>query len=120
MTLTEGFYETLTGIHRRPEPFETYTAEVLWNDEHISRNMLRFHLDGETELASRPHAFIDRAADWIADRFSLAEGRRVADFGCGPGLYATRFAAMGAAVTGIDISRRSIAHAAGEAKRLTL
>ena len=120
MTKTAGFYETLTEIHRRPAPFETYTAEVLWNDEHISRNMLRFHLDGETELASRPHAFIDRSADWIADRFSLADGRRVADFGCGPGLYATRFAATGAEVTGIDLSQRSIAHAEGEAQKLGL
>lgn len=120
MTQTDSFHETLTEIHRRPAPFETYTAEVLWDDEHISQNMLRFHLDGESELASRPHAFIDQAADWIADRFSLAAGRRVADFGCGPGLYATRFAATGAEVTGIDVSRRSIAHAASEARKLGL
>jgi SAM-dependent methyltransferase len=117
MTQISSFYETLTEVHRRPAPFETYTAEVLWNDEHISRNMLSFHLDEESEPASRPHAFIQRSAAWIADRFSLSAGRRVADFGCGPGLYATRFAATGAEVTGIDLSRRSIAHAAGEARK---
>ena len=114
---TTSLFDTLTEIHRRPEPFETYTAKALWDDEHISKNMLAFHLDEETEPASRPHAFIQRSADWIIGKFLLAEGRCVADFGCGSGLYATRFASVGAAVTGIDFSRRSINHAVGEARK---
>ena len=52
----------------------------------------------------------------LADRFALGAGRRVADFGCGPGLYTTRFAGTGAEVTGIDVSRRSIDHARNEAR----
>ena len=112
---TNSFFETLNEIHRRPAPFEAYTAAVLWNDEHISKNMLAFHLDEETEPASRPHEFIRRSADWIIQRFALGAGRRVADFGCGPGLYASRFAEAGARVTGIDFSGRSIAYAKREA-----
>jgi SAM-dependent methyltransferase len=114
--MTEPLYDTLVEIHRRPEPFESHTVRELWDDDHISRKMLSFHLDPESEPASRPHAFIDRSAAWIAERFSLGEGRRVADFGCGPGLYTSRFAAAGARVTGIDFSRRSVAHAEAEAR----
>lgn len=106
-----GLAEALAGIHRRPEPFATYTADVLWNDDHISRNMLAHHLAPDTEPASRPHGFVERSAEWITGRFALGPGRRVADFGCGPGLYTTRFAATGAEVTGIDVSRRSIDYA---------
>ena len=109
-------YETLEEIHRRPEPFERYTARDLWDDEHTSARMLAHHLDEGSQPASRPRAFIDRSAAWIIDRFSLAPGRRVADFGCGPGLYTSRFAATGATTTGIDFSRRSIAHARRDAE----
>jgi 2-polyprenyl-3-methyl-5-hydroxy-6-metoxy-1,4-benzoquinol methylase len=38
-------------------------------------------------------------------------GTRIADFGCGPGLYASRLAKLGARLTGIDFSKRSIKHA---------
>ncbi|MCP4421953.1 MAG: class I SAM-dependent methyltransferase, partial [Chloroflexi bacterium] len=38
-------------------------------------------------------------------------GTRIADFGCGPGLYATRLAALGAEVTGIDFSANSLKYA---------
>ena len=47
----------------------------------------------------------------MLERFSLDSGRRVADFGCGPGLYTNRLAAAGARVIGIDFSERSIRHA---------
>jgi SAM-dependent methyltransferase len=110
-------FDDLTEIHRRPAPFETYTAQALWDDEHISQNMLAAHLDEMSEPASRPHAFIQRSANWIINRFEMGDGCQVADFGCGPGLYATRFAAAGAAVTGIDLSRRSIRYAEAEADR---
>jgi SAM-dependent methyltransferase len=110
-------FEAPRVVHQRPRPFENYTAETLWNDEHISARMLEFHLDPVLEPASRPHAFIERSAAWIAGRFALGPGRRVADLGCGPGLYASRFAATGAAVTGVDFSARSIAHAREQARR---
>jgi SAM-dependent methyltransferase len=96
---------------RRPPPFSCDTIADLWTDEHVSAQMLALHLDGTTDVSSRRFAFVDRSAAWIASRFGLAGGKRVADFGCGPGLYTTRFAAAGARVTGIDFSLRSIRHA---------
>ncbi len=104
-------YRELQEINRRPAPFEHYTAPDLWTDEHTSARMLALHLDGTVDVASRKTAFIERSAAWIVSRFGLGEGRRVADFGCGPGLYTTRLAASGAEVTGIDFSPRSLRRA---------
>ncbi len=110
-------YRALHEINRRPACFEQSTAADLWTDEHTSSRMLAFHLDGSVDVSSRRTDFIDRSAAWIVSRFGLGPGRAVADFGCGPGLYAARLAAAGATVTGIDFSNRSIAYARDEAQR---
>lgn len=104
-------FETLRQIHARPKPYECYTAKAMWDDEHISRQMLAFHLDGGLDLASRNRDFIDRSVQWMATRFAIGPGTRIADFGCGPGLYCKRFAERGASVTGVDFSENSIRHA---------
>jgi SAM-dependent methyltransferase len=104
-------FELLTEINRRPEPFEEYTARELWTEPHTSERMLAYHLDETLDMASRKTAFIDRSVDWIVSHFGLAPGGRVADFGCGPGLYAERLARAGLAVTGIDFSDRSLEYA---------
>lgn len=104
-------YWELQDINKRPACFELYTAADLWTDEHTSSRMLQFHLNGSIDVASRKTAFIDRSVAWMVSRFGLGEGKAVADFGCGPGLYTTRFAASGASVTGIDFSPRSIEYA---------
>jgi len=98
--------EHLEDIHHRPEPFERYTAADLWTDDHISEKMLAHHLDGESDLSSRRAEFIDQSVAWIGTRFDVGPGTRIADFGCGPGLYANRLARLGARVTGIDFSKR--------------
>ena len=72
--------------------------------------MLEYHLSQETELASRPMDTIDRVVGWIDARVPL-QGQRLCDLGCGPGLYARRFAALGADVTGVDFSRHSLDYA---------
>jgi 2-polyprenyl-3-methyl-5-hydroxy-6-metoxy-1,4-benzoquinol methylase len=110
-------YLALEEINRRPAPFERYTAADLWTDEHISSRMLDYHLNGSVDIASRNTRFMDRSAAWLASRFVLAEGKAVADFGCGPGLYTARFAASGAFVTGVDFSERSLRHARESARR---
>ena len=104
-------FEELEDINRRPRPFERYTAADLWTDDHISEQMLAHHLDGETNVSSRRAEFIDQSVAWIGTRFDVGPGTRIADFGCGPGLYANRLAKLGASVTGIDFSERSIEHA---------
>ncbi len=110
-------FQRLQEIHRRPEPFAHPGAKDLWTDEHVSSRMLACHLDPDAELSSRRHAFIDRSARWMVEHFDLRAGRRVADFGCGPGLYTTRLAASGADVIGIDFSERSIRYARSLAMR---
>lgn len=104
----------------RPAPFSAFTTPDFWNDPHISAQMLEQHLDPEAPLASRPHEFIDRSASWLTSALRLEEGSRLLDLGCGPGLYAERFARRGISVFGIDVSARSIAHARAVAARDSL
>ena len=104
-------FEDLEKINERPEPFQFYTAGDLWTDEHTSRQMLKFHLDEKTDVSSRNITFINRSVDWIASHFDMGAGKKIADFGCGPGLYTTRLARRHAVVTGIDFSKRSIHYA---------
>ena len=101
----------LADVFERPPVFGEYTTDRLWQDEHISQRMLEMHLDEDAELASRPHAFIERSAEWMKSRFQIGTKTVVFDYGCGPGLYTSRFAHMGANVTGIDFSKRSIQYA---------
>ncbi|MEW5894478.1 MAG: methyltransferase domain-containing protein [Candidatus Omnitrophota bacterium] len=77
--------------------------------------MLAFHLNEDVDVSSRNLTFIEHSVEWIASHFSLHEGSRVADFGCGPGLYAERLAKRGIQATGIDFSRRSIEYAKNKA-----
>ena len=54
-------YEELKKINRRPLPYEFYTAEVLWADEHTSAEMLKYHLNKDVDMASRNKAFIGKS-----------------------------------------------------------
>ena len=110
-------FKQLEEINTPPEPFQVYTAADLWTDEHTSKQMLRFHLDEELDASSRNIAFIDRSVDWIISRFNIDAEKKIADFGCGPGLYTTRLARRHAVVTGIDFSKRSIQYAQETADR---
>jgi SAM-dependent methyltransferase len=94
----------------RPAPFSRYTTDTLWTDPYIGRQMLGFHLDPAHDAASRRADTIDATVAWLDARFALG-GKRLLDLGCGPGLYTTRMAARGCAVTGLDFSPSSIAHA---------
>ncbi len=113
-------FKKLSRLSERPAPFSTYTADVLWTDEHVSQEMLGYHLNPSVDLASRKQEFIDRSAAWMVERFDLAQGAAVLDLGCGPGLYTSRLAAAGAHVTGVDFSKGSLEHARSEAARLDL
>jgi cyclopropane fatty-acyl-phospholipid synthase-like methyltransferase len=104
-------FDRLETIYHRPRPFEFYTADELWTAEHTSARMLAYHLDEDVDLSSRSGAFIDRSVEWIVSHLGVDKGTKIADFGCGPGLYTTRLARLGADVTGIDFSKRSIDHA---------
>jgi len=110
-------FEELVKINVRPEPFEFYTASDLWTDEYTSTQMLSFHLNEDIDVSSRNAVFIDRSVEWIVSRFNVGAGTKIADFGCGPGLYAARLAQRQADVTGIDFSKGSIEYAREVAAR---
>ena len=110
-------FDELEKINNRPEPFEFYTASDLWTDEHTSEQMLTFHLNEDIDVSSRNTEFINLSVEWINSHFNVGAGTKIADFGCGPGLYATRLAQNRADVTGIDFSKRSIQYAQEVATR---
>ena len=110
-------FEFLHEVNRRPEPFAEYTAPELWTDPHTSERMLAYHLDETVDAASRKPEFLDRSAQWIVSHFGLTPGVKVADVGCGPGLYVQRLARAGAVVTGIDFSRNSLRYAGEKASQ---
>ncbi len=110
-------FEELERINERPEPFQFYTASDLWTDEHTSKQMLSFHLNEAIDVSSRNAEFINRSVEWIASEFNIGSDPKIADFGCGPGLYAAPLAKRGANVTGIDFSGRSIEYAKEVAAR---
>jgi len=104
-------FKKLREINTRPLPFQFYTADELWTNEHTSKQMLEYHLNQSIDAASRNKAFIEKSVEWIVSHFGLDNTTEIADFGCGPGLYATRFAKKGAIVTGIDFSESSLQYA---------
>ena len=109
--MDRSVYALLEMINTRPKPFQYYTARELWTNAHTSRKMLEYHLNPSMDLSSRNHAFIARSVAWIVSSFHIDGSTRIADFGCGPGLYTTAFAEHNARVTGIDFSTRSIGYA---------
>jgi len=104
-------FKELEKINNRPRPFEFYTASELWTNDYTAKQMLQYHLNESIDVSSRRAEFIDRSVKWIVSRFGVESTTTVADFGCGPGLYAKRLAEAGAQVTGIDFSENSLKYA---------
>ncbi len=110
-------FHELEEINHKPELFGHYTAERLWAEPYRSQQMLQYHLNRHIDVSSRNHDFIEQSTKWITATFSLAQGKRVCDFGCGPGLYCSRLAQAGAEVYGLDFSSNSIEYARQQAKQ---
>jgi SAM-dependent methyltransferase len=106
----------LIQLQQKPVPF-TPGEELFWDDPHISSQMLDVHLNPQVEAASRRPETIDRSVKWLIDTLGLKPGDAILDLGCGPGLYASRFARAGMQVTGVDYSRRSIDYARSYAEK---
>jgi len=104
-------FKELKEINSRPAPFQFYTADELWTNEHTSKQMLEYHLNESIDASSRNKSFIERSVEWIVSHFEVDKNTKIADFGCGPGLYTTRLAERGAIVTGIDFSENSLKYA---------
>lgn len=104
-------FKELNEINSRPAPFQFYTADELWANEHTSKQMLDYHLNESIDLSSRNLNFIEQSVEWIVSHFGVNKNTEIADFGCGPGLYTTRLAERDASVTGIDFSESSLDYA---------
>jgi SAM-dependent methyltransferase len=97
-------------LQEKPKPF-TPGEPLFWDDPHISTQMLAAHLNPDNDLASRRLHTIQKSVDWVIASLGLQAGDSIVDLGCGPGLYAARFAERGLRITGLDYSRRSIEYA---------
>jgi 2-polyprenyl-3-methyl-5-hydroxy-6-metoxy-1,4-benzoquinol methylase len=104
-------FKELKEINSQPSPFQFYTADELWTNEHTSKQMLEYHLNESIDVASRNRNFIERSVEWIGSFFEVERNTEIADFGCGPGLYTNRLAERGAIVAGIDFSENSLNYA---------
>lgn len=113
-------FEKLKLINQRPALWSRYTADMLWTDAYTSGRMLALHLNPDVDMASRRKVFIDRSVGWFKKHFDIGTATRICDFGCGPGLYTSRFAQLGADVTGIDFSARSLDYARTQAEMASL
>lgn len=110
---------TLMTLLEKP-PVYTKMEHAFWDDDYISEQMLKAHLDPDFEGASRKLEFIRNSAAWIQAALPPSRYPSLLDVGCGPGIYAEHFSAAGYRVTGIDFSRRSIGYARDSADRLGL
>lgn len=98
----------------------TKTEVPFWDDDYISMQMLDAHLNPTFDGASRNLEFIEKSVSWIGKVMPPERYSAILDIGCGPGLYTERYAKMGYAVTGVDISPRSIAYAQESSKKKNL
>lgn len=77
--------------------------QLPWHDPEFSERMLRWHLDPDTDMASRRPALIARHCDWLEARLGGGP-RRILDVGCGPGLYLHELARRGHTTLGFDFA----------------
>lgn len=97
-----------------PSLYEKGNA-FMWDDPHISKQLLDVHLNEDIDLASRKKSSIIATIDWILEQCPR-RNMSVLDLGCGPGLYCDMLHDKGHSVTGIDISNNSIDYANTKAK----
>lgn len=108
-------YQTLSSMLAKPLLYTKNTIPF-WDDEHISKQMLKAHLDPDFEGASRKFSFIEQSVRWIKEIVPASSYKQLIDIGCGPGIYAEKFTEEGYEVTGVDFSTRSIEYAIRSAK----
>ncbi|WP_257286253.1 class I SAM-dependent methyltransferase [Endozoicomonas sp. SESOKO1] len=114
-------FKQLNDATAEPVVWSTYTAEVLWADPHIARQMLAYHLNPDINAASRSFDFIDESVSWLISSLGLNQSSTVIDFGCGPGLYTQRLKKQGTGtVVGLDFSQNSLEYARLQAERSDL
>ncbi|MCL2527601.1 MAG: class I SAM-dependent methyltransferase [Defluviitaleaceae bacterium] len=107
-------FEQLVNLIKKPAIYEKGTAE-LWTDAHISKCMLKAHLNPTEDSATRKHSFVRKSVRWINSIAPVQQFSSLLDLGCGPGIYAEEFHHAGYKVTGVDFSERSVNYAKNSA-----
>ena len=100
-------------IDKKPALFEKTFCNI-WTDPYIQQQMLKEHLNPNSDGASRKRESIFRITDFVV-HYSNPMGRLL-DLGCGPGLYTSLFRNKGYEVTGIDFNKVSIEYASEKRK----
>lgn len=111
--------ELLEKLMIRPKLYEQSEANI-WSDPHISKGMLKAHLNEDLESATRKLDFVRKSATWISQKLPPHQYHNLVDLGCGPGIYTELFYQQGYQVTGIDLSKRSIEYAKNTAVKKDL
>ncbi|MBU0997783.1 MAG: class I SAM-dependent methyltransferase [Firmicutes bacterium] len=91
------------------KPYGKITTIDMWTDPYISKQMLKYHLNFESDIASRKLDTIKESCKFLLNTFT--RGSTICDFGCGPGLYGNYLQQMGYQVIGVDISENSLEYA---------
>lgn len=100
----------LGSLPERPIPEPWAYEKIPWHEQEFSRRMLGEHLTQAHDRASRRLQIVDEHVARIHRMVEDSEAS-ILDLCCGPGLYATRLAALGHPVRGIDFAPASIAYA---------
>lgn len=95
-------------IDKKPALFEK-SDNSIWTDPYIQQQILKKHLDFQSDEASRRQESILKTVNFILKHTKPAS--RLLDLGCGPGLYTSLFADADYVVTGIDFNKASIEYA---------
>lgn len=92
----------------KPSLFEKTNSNI-WTDPYIQQQMLKEHLNPESDAASRKKESVVKITDFILH--GSKPQSRLLDLGCGPGLYTSIFQEKGYSVVGIDFNKVSIEYA---------
>lgn len=101
-------------------PLFTESTGNIWLDPYVAKQMLAAHLNEQADGATRNKAFVEKSVAWLTKEFPPEEYPRVLDLGCGPGIYAEKFAQADYQVTGIDFSKNSLDYAEQSAQKQKL
>ena len=75
-------------IDIKPALFEKSTCNI-WTDSYIQKQMLKEHLNFESDAATRRQESVLKVVNFIICK--TKPGNRLLDLGCGPGLYTSLF-----------------------------
>jgi SAM-dependent methyltransferase len=116
--VNENIINQIREFSKKPPLFNKECGNI-WTEEYIAKQMLKAHLNPDSDGASRRDFIINKTVDFLTKNV-LKENSSVLDLGCGPGLYDEKLCQRGYKVTGIDFSINSINYAKNSAEKLGL